>query len=55
LFEVPIVAHWLSFDVSPDGQRFVMIASDQQEATPPQLVVIPDWLQELKVKLQSRR
>jgi serine/threonine-protein kinase len=38
-----------NYDVSPDGQRFLMIkgASDQT-AAPPQIVVVRNWTEELK-------
>jgi Tol biopolymer transport system component len=37
----------LSYDVTPDGQRFVMVESEQESA-PTQLNVILNWHQELK-------
>jgi Tol biopolymer transport system component len=48
------------FDVHPDGKRFVMIASSpvasgaQQPAVrePPRLVIVVNWLEEFKRKLQ---
>lgn len=39
-----------SYDVSPDGQRFLMIkqAGSDQTATPPQIIVVRNWFEELK-------
>ncbi len=37
------------YDVSPDGQRFLMIkAAPGEAAAPPQLIVVQNWLEELK-------
>ena len=38
-----------SYEIAPDGQRFLMIKeSGDQTATPPSLVVVQHWLDELK-------
>jgi hypothetical protein len=39
-----------TYDVSPDDQRFLMIrlASSDRTATPPQIVVVKNWTEELK-------
>ena len=40
-----------SYDVSPDGQQFLMIkegSSSDRSGDPPQIVVIQNWLEELK-------
>jgi serine/threonine-protein kinase len=41
-----------TYDVSPDGRRFLMIKDSgtvgQQTATPPNLVVVQNWTEELK-------
>src|SRR4029453_1966749 len=39
-----------TFDLSPDGQRFLMIkeGSDDQTTTPPQIIVVQNWHEELK-------
>ena len=40
-----------SYDVSADGQRFLMIkqaAAGGQSASPPQIVVVRNWVEELK-------
>ena len=40
------------YDVSPDGQRFLMIKvggeSDQTAALPPSIVIVQNWFEELK-------
>ena len=41
-----------SYDVSPDGQRFLMIKPGTQQA--PSVVVVLNWLEELKTKLPSQ-
>ena len=35
----------------PDGQRFVMVARDRKENAPLQIVVIPDFVEEMKARL----
>ncbi len=37
-----------NYDVSPDGQRFVMVKEGDQESEPPQINVILNWFEELK-------
>ena len=40
-----------SYDVSPDGQRFLMIKDARptgEAPSPPQLIVVLDWFEELK-------
>ena len=37
-----------SYDVSADGQRFVMLQSDEQQTTPQKLTVIQNWFAEFK-------
>ena len=37
-----------TYDVSPDGQRFLMIKKAANEATAPQIIVVQHWLEELK-------
>jgi Tol biopolymer transport system component len=47
---------WRAYDVSPDGQRFLMIkdsAAAEQPSTPPSLVVVLNWFEELKRRLTS--
>jgi serine/threonine-protein kinase len=51
LFEFP--SPFLNFDVAPDGRRFAMLMPTRQTILPPQIVVIPDWLEEVKAKLRA--
>jgi hypothetical protein len=40
-----------TYDISPDGQRFLMIkegGGTDQTATPPSLIVVQHWVEELK-------
>ena len=37
-----------SYDVSSDGQRFLLIKQPANEATVPQIIVVQHWLEELK-------
>ena len=37
-----------TYDVSPDGRRFLMIKQAANEATAPQIIVVQHWLEELK-------
>jgi hypothetical protein len=39
------------YDVSPDGQRFLMIKASQQVETPLQLNVVLNWFEELKQRV----
>ena len=42
-----------SYDVSPDGQRFLMIKASGTEQAP-SMVVVLNWLEELKAKLPAK-
>ncbi len=58
LFEGPYFTGLLSrtYDVTPDGQRFLMIkdnASGDQASAPPSVVVVLNWAEELKAKLPT--
>jgi hypothetical protein len=43
------------FDVSLDGQRFVTIERPRKPPAPPELVVIPDFFDELRARLRPSR
>jgi len=47
-----------AYDVSPDGQRFLMIkedrATEQAAAPPTNLIVVLNWTEELKARMQAR-
>jgi eukaryotic-like serine/threonine-protein kinase len=57
LFEGPYVPSPRSFqdyDVSPDGQRFLMLKSSEQEkSAPAQINVVLNWFEELKQKVPA--
>ena len=42
-----------TYDVSPDGQRFLMI-KEEGTAQEPTMVVVLNWLEELKAKLPAQ-
>jgi len=42
-----------SYDVAPDGQRFLMIKAAGTEQAP-SMVVVLNWLEELKAKLPAK-
>ena len=46
-----------TYDVSPDGKRFLMVkdATDQAPATPLSVVVVQNWSEELKRLVPSKR
>ena len=49
--------NWRSYDVSPDGQRFLMIkegAGGTETTASLSLVVVEHWLEELKRLVPSR-
>jgi eukaryotic-like serine/threonine-protein kinase len=45
----------LDYDVTPDGQRFVIAEGVETEPERPQIVYIPDWFEELKAKVPVPR
>jgi Tol biopolymer transport system component len=57
LFEgeyVPTPATLSNYDVSPDGQRFLMLKPSEQEQTAPtQINVVLNWFEELKQKVPT--
>jgi len=43
-----------NYDVSPDGQRFLMVkASKQTEAAPTQINIVQNWFEELKQRVRA--
>jgi Tol biopolymer transport system component/predicted Ser/Thr protein kinase len=44
-----------NYDVSPDGQRFLMLKADEQTSSsaPTQIVVVQNWFEELKQKVPT--
>ena len=57
LFEgqyVPTPSTFPNYDVSPDGQRFLMFKpSEQEQAAPTQINVVLNWFEELKQKVPT--
>ena len=53
LFEIPEDIHlsWRTYDVTADGQRFVMIQKDPFELRPLELVVVPNWITEFEARM----
>jgi serine/threonine-protein kinase len=43
------------FDVTKDGQRFLTVLKDEEPDDTPQIVVVPDWFDELREKVPVRR
>jgi hypothetical protein len=55
LFEgpyVPTPRYFPDYDVSPDGQRFLMLKPSEQ-AAPTQINVVLNWFEELKQKVPT--
>jgi len=51
LFDIPddmLVTDFSFYDVSPNGQGFVMIEKDPYELRPIEPVLVPNWVDELK-------
>jgi hypothetical protein len=56
LFEGPYLPTPVTFpnyDVSPDGQRFLMLKDVGQEQSPAQINVVLNWFEELKQKVPA--
>ena len=52
-YEVSFLVPGMRFyDVSPDGQRFLMVKGDT-EAAPRQLRLVVNWFEELKAKVPT--
>jgi hypothetical protein len=54
LFDLPeeIGGGW---NVSPDGQQFVMVELDPFELRPLELVIVPGWSEEMKSRLTAAK
>jgi serine/threonine-protein kinase len=56
LFEGPYVPQprtFPNYDVSPDGQRFLMLKAIEQAQAPAQINVVLNWFEELKQKVPA--
>jgi hypothetical protein len=38
----------VNYDITPDGQRFVMIKESERQSTTDQLIIVLNWFEELK-------
>jgi Tol biopolymer transport system component len=56
LFRAPFAANatYADYDVSPDGQHFVMLNSGEQEGASGQIGVLINWFEELKQRVPMR-
>jgi hypothetical protein len=43
----------LSYDVSPDGQRFLMLKASEQSQATTQINIVQNWFEELKQKVPT--
>src|SRR5262249_23641304 len=57
LFRIPedILGGFDSYDVTKDGQRFVMVQRESFELRPFELVIVPNWVEELKDRVVAAR
>jgi hypothetical protein len=56
LFQGPYVPTVITFpycDVSPDGQRFLMLKASEQNTSLTQIVVVLNWFEELKLRVPT--
>jgi eukaryotic-like serine/threonine-protein kinase len=56
LFEgryVPTPRSFQDYDISPDGQRFLMLKATEQAQSPEQINVVLNWFEELKQKVPA--
>jgi eukaryotic-like serine/threonine-protein kinase len=56
-YEIGAAQSGRTYDISPDGQRFLMIkvdAGSDETATPPSIVVVQNWHEELKRLVPTR-
>jgi hypothetical protein len=44
-----------NYDVSPDGQRFLMLKPGERDPAPTQINVVLNWFEELKRKVPTRK
>jgi len=52
---VPTPFTFPNYDVSPDGQRFLMIKQSEQSASLTQIVVVQNWFEELKRRVPTAK
>ena len=44
-------ALWTNYDVTPDGQRFIMAKSAEEFTSPMQMTVVLNWVEELRQRV----
>ena len=44
-------AVWPNYDVTPDGQQFLMVKSAEEFTSPMQMTVVLNWMEELKQRV----
>jgi Tol biopolymer transport system component len=57
LFEKPYEksgAYWADYDVTPDGQRILMVKGSEQSTAPAQLNVVLNWFRELQERVPTK-
>ena len=49
-FPLVVGTQGADYDISPDGQRFLMISADGVDlsGTPPSLIIVQNWFEELR-------
>ena len=52
---LPTLLQLANYDVSPDGQRFLMVNTERADAAPRQINVVLNWLEELKQKVPAAK
>jgi Tol biopolymer transport system component len=52
LFDDPFMGP-LSYDIAPDGRRFLFVESPPEAKTPTRLILVPGWSDELRAKLRA--
>ena len=53
LYELSATAAARNYDVSPDGQRFLMVKTEVQEQSASRINVVLNWFEELKQKVPT--
>ena len=48
---VPTPRSFPDYDVSPDGQRFLMLKHAEEQQNTSQIIVVQNWIEELKQKV----
>lgn len=58
LFKLPeelLFGGLAAYEVTADGQKFLMIQKDSFELRPIELVLVPNWIQELAARIHPAR